>query len=510
MREGNGEIVREPARDVPVYGHCDVLVVGGGPAGFAASVAAAREGATVVLMERFGHLGGLSTGGLVFWIDRMNDWQGNLVVAGIGAEMMERCGPEATLGPPKELWGSKDPVQAAYWGQRTSALRGVVQWSPTIDPEVMKLIHNDMVREAGVHTLLHCWAVAAVVEDGGHPQTPAEAAQEAPRVKGVIFESKEGRKALLANVVIDCTGDGDIFALAGAEFENDFDNEGAHARINTSFRFGNVDMPRYLDFRMLRQAEHSELMRQAMDAGVNLRAHATPYDSVALFMSPKMSGYSALSVADLTEVEFRSRDVMRNGLNWFRNHVPGFERAWILDSASQIGTRHARRLAGAERVTLEQWRNDGASATTIGLCPGMTPDFPTLEIPYGSLVPAKLEGMLAAGRNLSADTRSHAALREVPECWVMGQAAGLAASLALSRKVPLRDIPVGELQAKLEKQGALVHRREDDGPKTQGDAIADFKGSIHYSTPGLDPAKPANGKRSTGAEEKRPAGLGSH
>ena len=261
MRAGSGETVEEPRRQIPVYGHCDVLVVGGGPAGLCAAIAAAREGADVVLMERYGHLGGLSTGGLVFWIDRMTDWQGNLLVAGIGQEMIERAGAEATLGPPRELWGSTDPTQAAYWGQRTSALRGVVQWSPTVDPEVLKLVSNDLVRESGVTTLLHCWAVAAL-KDGRHPQTPAEVAHGSSAnglegsgnndaVTGVIFESKEGRKALLAKVVIDCTGDGDIFALAGAEFENDFDDEGAHARINTSFRFGNVDMRRYLDFRMI-------------------------------------------------------------------------------------------------------------------------------------------------------------------------------------------------------------------------------------------------------------------
>ncbi len=499
MRQANGETIVEPQRDVPVYGHCDVLVVGGGPAGICAAVAAAREGADVVLLERYGHLGGLSTGGLVFWIDRMTDWQGNLLVGGIGAEMIQRAGAEATLGPPRELWGSTDPVQAAYWRERTSALRGVVQWSPTVDPEVLKLVSNDLVREAGVTTLLHCWAVAAL-KDGGHPHTPAEGAQadsisvrgagrDHDPVSGIVFESKEGRKALLAKVVIDCTGDGDVFALAGAEFENDFDDNGAHARINTSFRFGNVDMRRYLDFRMTSAREHSALMAQAIAAGVNLRAHPTPYDSVALFMTPKMSGYSALSIADLTAVEFRSRDIMRDGLAWFRQHVPGFERAWILDSASQIGTRHARRLAGVEYVTLDHWRNDGSYADSIGLCPGLTPEFPTLEIPYLSLVPRRLDGMLAAGRNSSCDTRAHAALREVPECWVMGQAAGLAAAIAVNHGVAPRDVSTSDLQSKLANQGAIVHRRSDDTPKTQGDAYEAFKGSIHFSTPGLEPAK---------------------
>lgn len=475
MKRDEAQTVPEPARDLPVYGTCDVLVVGGGPAGICAAVAAAREGADVVLMERYGHLGGLSTGGLVFWIDRMTDWQGNLLVAGIGQEMIERSGAEATLGPPRELWGATDPTQAAYWGQRTSALRGVVQWSPTVDPEVLKLVSNDLVREAGVTTLLHCWA-AGVVRDGA-------------TVSGVIFESKEGRKALLAKVVIDCTGDGDVFALAGAEFENDFDDEGAHARINTSWRFGNVDMRRYLDYRMIFPREHSELMAKAQASGINIRAHPTPYDSVALFMTPKMSGYSALSIEDLTAVEFRSRDIMRDGLAWFRNHVPGFERAWILDSASQIGTRHARRLSGIERVTLDHWRNDGAYADSIGLCPGLTPAFPTLEIPYRSLVPSSMDGMLAAGRNSSCDTRAHAALREIPECWVMGHAAGVAAAMAVSTGVQPRDVEVPALQSRLEKQGAITRRRAGAGPTTHGDAYEDFKGSIHFSTPGLEPAK---------------------
>lgn len=459
MREANGESILEPARQVPVYGHCDVLVVGGGPAGFAAAVAAAREGADVVLIERYGYLGGLSTGGLVFWIDRMTDWAGNLVVAGIGEELIARCGDDAILGPPRELWGARDPAAVAYWGARTTAQRGVVNWAPTVDPELLKCVSNDMVREAGVHVLFHCWAVS-VIQDG-------------PRVQGVVFESKEGRFALLARVVIDCTGDGDIFAAAGAEHDNDFDSVSAHARVNTSFRFGNVDMPRFLDFRANQPDAYRQVMSQAAETDVwlNLHAHATPYDSVALFMTPKFSGYSALKIADLTEVEFRSRDVMRQGLAWFRANMPGFERAWILDSAAQIGTRHSRRLAGQVRVTIDGWKTDGGAPDSIGLCPGLTPEFPTLEIPYGSLVPRRLDGLLAAGRNLSADTQSHLQLREVPECWVMGQGAGVAAALAVRDDVPLDHVSVPELQAKLRRQGALVDRPSDQ-PVTAGAAPA--------------------------------------
>ncbi|HZB43358.1 MAG TPA: FAD-dependent oxidoreductase, partial [Ilumatobacter sp.] len=315
-----------------------------------------------------------------------------------------------------------------------------------------------------VHTLLHCWVVATIVAGS--------------RVEGVIFESKQGRYALTAPVVIDCTGDGDVFAQAGAAYDDDFDGESAHARLTTSFRFGNVDMRRYLDFWMLRRDEFSEVMKRASDEGVKLLAHPTPYDSVALFLTPKMAGYSALDVADLTAVEFVSRDMARDGLRFFREHVPGFERAWILDTASQIGTRHARRLVGAERITIEHWMADGSYADSIGLCPGMTPSFPTLEIPFRSLLPARLDGLLAAGRNLSADTRSHAALREIPECWAMGEAAGVAAVHALDAGVALRDVDVAALKIQLARQGALVERSNQDAHPV-ANVDDEFAESIH-------------------------------
>ncbi len=466
VAEPHGGSIEEPARSTPVYARCDVLVIGGGPAGTAASVAAARLGADVMLIERYNHLGGLSTGGLVSWIDRMTDWDGALIVAGVGAELIDRCGPDATIGPAPEIWGSTDSVEAAYWRVRTAALRDTVHWSPTLDPEVLKLVTNDIVRDAGVRTLMHSWVVSTIVRDGA--------------AADVIVESKQGRFALLAPVVVDCTGDGDIFAQAGATFDDDFDGESAHARLTTAFRFGNVDMRRYLDFRMLRHDEFNEVMQRASREGIALLAHATPYDSVALFLTPKMSGYSPLDVADLTEVEFVSRDVARRGLTFFREHVPGFERAWILDTASQIGTRHARRLVGVERITIDHWRNDGSCPDSIGLCPGPTPSFPTLEIPYRSLVPARIDGLLAAGRNLSADTKSHAALREIPECWAMGEAAGVAAVHAVDQGVAVRNVNVAALQAQLVKQGALVERRPDSNAVLPGAVESGMEDSIHW------------------------------
>src|SRR5579883_2246210 len=124
---------REPSREIPVRTEADVVVVGGGPAGTAAAVAAARMGADVLLIERYGHLGGLATGGLVIWIDRMTDWSGRQVIRGIAEELLDRLPKDAVAGPPRADWGSRDAATAAYWAQRTAAFHGVVAWAPTID-----------------------------------------------------------------------------------------------------------------------------------------------------------------------------------------------------------------------------------------------------------------------------------------------------------------------------------------------------------------------------------------
>src|SRR5438309_2364314 len=152
----------EPARDIPVYAETDVLVVGGGPAGTSAAIAAARLGADVMLVERYNHLGGLSTGGLVIWIDRMTDWTGKQVIAGLACDYMDRLPKDAVMGPPRAEWGSQDEASAAYWRQRASAYKGIVTWSPTIDPEALKTLSMRMVLEAKARLLLHAWMVEPI------------------------------------------------------------------------------------------------------------------------------------------------------------------------------------------------------------------------------------------------------------------------------------------------------------------------------------------------------------
>ncbi len=154
------EMITEPARSIPVFRSCDVLVVGGGPAGSAAAASAARMGADTIIVERYGHLGGMSTGGFVCYIERMTDWEGQQVIAGIADELLERMPREGVLGPSDDLWGSRDARLVEYWGDRSNAHHGVVTWSPTIDPEMLKIVSSDLLTERGVKILLHSWAVA--------------------------------------------------------------------------------------------------------------------------------------------------------------------------------------------------------------------------------------------------------------------------------------------------------------------------------------------------------------
>ena len=267
----------EPARQVPVLAETDVLVVGGGPAGTAAAIAAARSGADVLLVERYNHLGGLSTGGLVIWIDRMTDWSGRHIIRGLANEFMERLPKDAIQGPPRAEWGNRDAATAFYW-QRTAAYHGIVTWSPTIDPEALKTLSMRMTSEAKVRLLLHAWCTAPIVENDV--------------VQSAIFESKEGRQAVLAKIVVDTTGDADLIARSGALCEFDVDASDIHHCMNTVFMLGGVDMERWLAFRRDELEAFTAFMALGRD---RIKFFEKPFVSwrndVALFLGPRLAGY---------------------------------------------------------------------------------------------------------------------------------------------------------------------------------------------------------------------------
>jgi hypothetical protein len=459
-RAGSGRRARptriytEPARDIPVFAETDVLIVGGGPAGCAAAIAAARTGAEVLLLERYGHLGGLSTGGLVIWIDRMTDWDGRQVIEGFAIDILDRLPKGAVTGAPREQWGSKDPQLNAYWGQRLGSFRNIVTWSPLIDPEWLKLESLRILLEHNVRTLFHAWGVAAIAEGR--------------QLKGVVFESKEGRQAILARCVVDATGDGDIFAEAGARYESDVEEKSMHHSVNVAWLWAGVDMPRYIAFRTGEPEAYgklAELGRQQL--GELERPYVSWRDDVALFLGPRLTGYSAINVEDLSAVEVESRRWQADLLAFYRVHMPGFADAWTMQTAPQVGVRHSRRLTGVHPLVREEWQAGLYQPDEIGVSPSLSPTFPPVSVPYGSLVPIELDGLLAPGRHMASDAGSHTFMREIPQCWLTGQAAGAAAGLSVGSGVAPRHLDVPALQRELRRQGVFLRLPSEMAPSRE-------------------------------------------
>lgn len=442
-RRPSGKKIAEPARELPVHTECDVLVVGGGPAGTAAAVAAARSGADVVLLERYNHLGGLSSGGLVIWIDRMSDWQGRHVIRGFAEELLSRLTRDKIAGPEPHEWGSQDAGRVTHWGLRNAAFNNTVTHAPTLDPEWLKAESLAMVLEAGVHPIFHAWGASPLMEGR--------------RVAGCIFESKEGRRAVLARVTIDATGDGDLYAGAGSGFDTEVDGRDIHGCMNTSWLFGGVDMKAFLRFRAETPEEFSQFMARGREATRFFDKPSVSWrDDIAVFMGPRLAGYSALKVEDLSEVEIRSHQLMLEHLAIYRAHAPGFSDAFIMLSAPQLGVRHGRRLKGVGKLTRANW--DGTTAQDeIGVSPSLAPKFANVSVPYGTIVPRDVDGLLAPGRHLSCDATSHSFMREIPQCWLTGHAAGVAAAISADRGVEPAVVPITELRARLSAQGAYLN-----------------------------------------------------
>jgi hypothetical protein len=320
----------------------------------------------------------------------------------------------------------------------------------------MKTIKQEMLLEAGVRLVFHAWAARPIVEDGA--------------VLGSIFESKSGRQAIMAKVVIDASGDGDMFARAGAEYDTDIEEGDVHHSANTAFMLGGVDMNRWLEFRKGQPEQFTQFTALGRE---RCGFFQTPYVSwrndIALFLGPRQSGLSAVDVDDQTELEIRSHRFMVSHCDFFRAHAPGFETAYMLQSASQLGVRHTRRLRGVARIERGQWGDGVPLPDEVGVSPSVSPKYPLVSVPYGCLVPRALDGLLACGKHVSCDANSHGFMREIPQCWLTGQAAGVAAALAADRGVAPRDVAVGELQTILRGQGvylqdeAAVHVHRSEG-----------------------------------------------
>jgi 2-polyprenyl-6-methoxyphenol hydroxylase-like FAD-dependent oxidoreductase len=392
--------VYEPAKELPVFHETDVVVVGGGPAGFAAAVSAARAGSRVALVERYGSLGGLFTNGMVLIVlatSRNVDGKWDLVTRGVCGEFMERVGKFG-----KNFSSQPENTCPAS------------HWLPTVDPEAAKYLMDEMVAEQkNIEMFFHCWGVD-VIQDGD-------------RVLGVVFESKEGRKAILAKQVVDCTGDADMLFKAGGDYSQ------ITSGVSTVFRWANMDT--------IRRPEGSTA--QFVERG-------NEGNPDACWSGGTMSTANGISVRDLTRIEIAQRKE-----NWEKvqdmRATPGWERVYTSNSASQIGVRGTR-LIDAEFVIGRREIEDGLKfSDCIGWC-GHDGPHAAFPVPYRQLLPKKVDNLLCAGRCLGrGDTID--TFRLIAPCMMTGQAAGVAAALSAQKGIAPRALPYADLAKVLRLQG---------------------------------------------------------
>ena len=406
------ETVREPARDIPVIADVDVLVCGGGPAGTAAAIASARSGARTMLLERYGCLGGLATGGLVIVLPPLTR-DGHQVIGGIGEETLQLL---------------LDAGEAEYRSDRGSS---------RFDPEGLKRFSDEMCLDAGVLLRYHSWVVGVFGEDG--------------RPEGAVVESKAGREAIRTGAIVDCTGDGDVAALAGAEFDRD------DKMIGLPFRIGNIDLERWSEARG--DGTGKEVHREAHEAaGYESHFGLSPFplNPGVAWGNNHMARGDFLDPEVLTRMEIRGRRSAKTVLDVVREKMPGFEESWLIDTAWQIGVRCTRRINGLARMRYEEFEADRTFDDSVALGNDFRKPDVVYEISLGSLIPADVGGMLMAGRCVSGDAEAMEALREIHCCWTMGEAAGAAAALAVERGCEPKDVPVEELRGRLIAAGAAV------------------------------------------------------
>jgi hypothetical protein len=431
--------ITEPAQDIKVFTEAEVVVVGGGPGGHSAAVAAARNGAKTVLVERYGHLGGMATGGIVIQIPHMSDGSEEQQIAGLTQEWIDRLDPiGGVLVPQRGEIGSTDEKLVSYWRRFMGNVnKGRIEYTAWVDPELLKCVLNDMVEDAGIKLLLHSWGTRAIAEDG--------------IAKGVIFESKSGRQAVMGKVIIDGTGDGDLLPSAGAEWEGGFDPSLRSSMLALVFRIGNCDYQKYCDFRETDQDKAQSLMNEMTEvAGTRLLPLPSPRNDV-MWVNNWIPNLDNLNVEHLTELEVSMRRMMRKGFDFMKKNIPGFENSFILDTASQTGTRGGRRVVGEIRISEDDMKNERKYEDTIAVFSrlGAQGSGRFAYIPYRCLVPKKTEGLLVAGRSFSSDGATNNMANLIPHCIAMGQAAGIAAAMAVKEGIQPRQVDYRKLQEKL-------------------------------------------------------------
>ncbi len=445
----------EPQRNIPVIADVDVLVVGGGPAGIAAAVGAACTGSRTLIVEAMGSMGGMWTNGMVTTLGGFNGW----------------------LRPYRR---SVDGVVGEWL--RMSAARGGAEdnrsWVLSSDPEVLKLTADVILEKYGVKMLLHTWVADAIVENNC--------------IKGVLVENVDGRGAIMARGIVDCTGNADVAAHAGAAYhisdqlqpmtlpfflaevepqgKMEYEEELVIPMGPEPGYLGSELMP--YTTRRRDMAIDNDMLSRAFDTG-QLPCFGGPWFGGLRVNYPWVNTTrvygNAVDALELTKAEIEARHDMHAIVDFYRRNCRGFEHCWIMSSAATIGIRETRRIIGEYTLTADDIKSQSqfSDSVALGVWPidvhppkgevgahDMYVPAP-YQIPYRSLVPEKVDGLLVAGRAISTDRGAMGSIRVGATCAALGQAAGIAACISAQKECRLREVDTRAIQAELTHQNGI-------------------------------------------------------
>lgn len=443
--------IEEPSKKTPVMAATDVLVVGSGPSGLAAALSSAREGVDTMLVERFGCFGGNITQAMVESIGWYRH-PGTIESEGIGLEFEAEA---------KKMGGERKEPQSI---------------SQVVEADIFKLVADKLVEEAGMDKFLHCLGVEALIQGN--------------RVTGIITESKEGRQAILAKRVIDCTGDADIAFRAGAPCHKPPKEE--LEGVSVSFGCSGVNRERFLAYieknpgRLGQWAtqtagkeevlfspylsEPFDKARQKGEIPENVLtggywSSLTDTGEATYLNMVYMLGLDPTDLKDLTHAEIEGRKQAMLAINALKKYTPGFENARLRTFGSSLGTRESRKIQGRYVLTGDEIQNQARFEDSIGIFPEFLDSYgvviiPTtgryFQVPYGIIIPKTIDNLLVAGRCVSGDKISHAALRQMMCCTVTGQGAGVAAAVSVKTGLSTQKVNVDQVQKALKKQGVRI------------------------------------------------------
>jgi hypothetical protein len=466
--------VELPARTARVAAETDVLVVGGGPAGIGAAMGAAQAGAKVILVERYGFLGGNATAALVMPLMSFHTQHPPKQESGT-----------ATLLPTDH--GPGDPVLAgvvADFLNRLVVAGGAI--SPSLetgyvvpfDPEIFKFIALEMLDQAGVQFLFHALATDIL---GGR------------NLEGVVFETKSGPLVIKAHTVIDCTGDGDIAAYAGASFNIGREDDSLVQPMTLMCRLVEFERRAFENY----VGEHPDqwrgvhglwdLIKKATESGeLDLPREealffATPHEREISVNMTRITRVWGTDVWDLAYAEWEGRRQLRQIMAFFRRYVPGFEKAYIAQTGTTVGVRETRRIKGEYELTVDDvlearkfadviarstYPVDIHNPTGPGTVLKRLPAGEAYDIPLRCLLPQGIDNVVVAGRCISGTHEALSSYRVMPVAMATGQGAGACAALGARRGVVPRDIPIEEIQTELIRQGANLGNKPWERNKT--------------------------------------------